>query len=182
MPRVRRKRGHKKSRPERKRNSKFRLLKLNNLKNVYKNSWWTVSKILKLPQNGKIALFQSRQYKEIMTFGLRSSNLCLIVCVYDPAAGANQTRADFLFPSWLGNICQSDMTEIRMTSDPIQTVSGSSTLRLKIDESRTRVKFGEVDKLVVSIVATDAFYWPILILWSTIVVHTNGGTASLTTV
>lgn len=72
-----------------------------------------------------------------------------IVCMSDTAASPNLIRIDVLDPNLYDNIRQGNMPDIHSAQDTKLKVSRTITFHLLMGESRARVNFGVVKKLVV---------------------------------
>lgn len=82
--------------------------------------------------------------------------LCPNVIVFDTSTGPNLIRSDVFDASWLRSICQRDISNISSASDAKLRVSGIITLHRQMDESRTRLNFGNISELAVTVrVQTD---------------------------
>lgn len=113
--------------------------------------------ILLFTKTGKISLFESKNNKFSVSIVLTSSRMRPIIYVIDNNTGPNLVRADVLDSTWLYSVSQRDMLEIQNSSTITLSVSGTTTVHLRIAESSTRVKLGIADKLVVRVLPKTIF-------------------------
>lgn len=106
---------------------------------------------------GKISLFKSKNYKVTVSIEINSSDMRPIVRDFDTGAFPQLIRAEVLDQSWLDNISQCDMLEIRNAFKMKLFVSRATTLYPHMGESYTRVTFGVVDEFAVSAVFGTVF-------------------------
>lgn len=74
-----------------------------------------------------------------------------VFCIFNNGAGPSLISAKVLDESWLDNILECNMRDIRSASDKSLVVSGTVTLHIRIGELHTRVTFDIVDKLTVPV-------------------------------
>lgn len=92
--------------------------------------------ILPFSETGKASLLNSKDYKISVSIGLYSLILYPVIFGFDTGACADLVRADVIDVSWLENIGQWDMVEIRSAFNSKLDVSETMILRLRISNSR----------------------------------------------
>lgn len=73
-----------------------------------------------------------------------------VICVLDMSPGPNRIRAYVSDRSWLDSNRQRHLLDIHGASETKLLVSGTITVHLCLSESRTRISFSDVNKLVVT--------------------------------
>lgn len=92
-----------------------------------------------------------------MSIAIKSLQLGSNTCVFDTVSRTSLFRADVLDPIWLDSIQHHDMLDIHSTCDIKLRLSGAIALHLRTCEARTCVKFGVVNKLVMTSVIRMTF-------------------------
>lgn len=83
--------------------------------------------------------------------------MCPIVSVFDPGAGPNLIRVDVLDQSWMENIRQRDMPEVRNDLGTKLVLSETIILHLCMCKSHIWVASSVVDKLFVPVLLRTTF-------------------------
>lgn len=113
--------------------------------------------VLALPKTDKVLLFKNRNFQDSEIIGLNPSRMSPFVCVLDTEGGPKLIHADILEPSLLDVICHHDMPDICCALDTRLKESETKALHLRMGEPRSRVNFGVIGGLIVSILLGETY-------------------------